>query len=41
MKKNIKNIYDVLPKHKKIIDTGYNRMPHYVFDEAETQKIEI
>lgn len=35
LKKGVKSLYDVLPKHRKILDTGYNRMPHYVFDEEE------
>ena len=28
----MKNIYEFLPKHKKILDTSYHRLPHYVFD---------
>lgn len=41
LNKGLKNLYDVLPKHRKILDTGYNRMPHYVFDESDAQSISV
>ena len=37
----MKNIYSFLPKHKKILDTTYHRLPHYIFvdDSPSTVKI--
>ena len=37
----MKSFYEYLPKHKKILDTGYHRMPHYVFDANAVENIEI
>ena len=39
--RKMKSFYEYLPKHQKVLDTGYHRMPHYVFDPRAVEQVEV